>query len=319
MNKLVDIANLIKKDKNVAIVCHFRPDGDAIGSAVALGLALNKIGINTKLFCDDVIPKKFAFLNTESYFSRKLTDGFDIYVAVDCADILRMGEDNAEVFSRQKITVNVDHHVSNTRYAKYNYVFDNSANCENIYELINELNIEIDKQIADFLLMGIMTDTGNFKHKNVSPNTMSVASKLLEKQADINTIHYNTFTKQSKARAKLFGGVMSSLRYFLDDRLCLGTVTQKALQDSGALLEDTEGFIDFIMGIDTVEVGICISEIGKNKFKCSFRSKGTDVNQVAGVFGGGGHILASGCQIQGEYEEVVDKLRFAVSQHIREN
>ena len=124
------------------------------------------------------------------------------------------------------------------------------------------------------------------------------------------------FTKQSKERAKLFGLTMSNIRYFLDDKLAIATVSKKILKESGALLEDTEGFIDFVMGVDTVKVGICISEMDNGKFKCSFRSKGPDVNQIAGTFGGGGHILASGCQIQGEYEDVIDKLRFVVSQYI---
>lgn len=318
MNTLIEIANLIKQQKSVAIVCHLRPDGDAIGSSLSLKFALDKLGIKNQAFCDDIIPKKFEFLGADKLFERKLNGKYDCYIAVDCADLLRMGDNNADIFTKQINTVNVDHHISNTRFSKLNYVFDNSANCENIFELIKLLGVEIDKQIAEFLLLGIMTDTGNFKHRNVTPNTFTVASSLLQRGVDINTIHYNMFTKQSKARAKLHGIVMNSLRYFLDDRLCIGTVSQKAIKDSGALLEDTEGFIDFIMGIDSVDVGICISEMGNNKYKCSFRSKGTDVNQVAGVFGGGGHVLASGCQIFGEYEEVVDRLRYAVSQHMKE-
>ena len=161
-----------------------------------------------------------------------------------------------------------------------------------------------------------MTDTGNFKHKNVSSETLLVASKLLEKGADINYIVYKMFTEQSKERAKLFGLVSSKIRYFLDDRFAVMTVSSEMLKDSNARPDETEGFIDFLMGVKSVEVGACVLEMAKNKYKISFRSKGTDVNAVANVFGGGGHVLASGCQIQGEYEEVVDKIRFAVSREL---
>ena len=180
------------------------------------------------------------------------------------------------------------------------------------------MGAEVTPEMANLLAMGIMTDTGNFKHKNVTASTLVCAGLLVEKGADLNTIHYNMFAKQSKARAKLFGLIMSKIRYFLDDKLTIATIMQKDIELAGAKQDETEGFIDFLMGIDTVEVGICILEVGQNKFKISFRSKGTDVNAVAGTFGGGGHVLASGCQISGEYEEVVDRLTFAVSRYLPE-
>lgn len=316
MEELSSIANLIKKQKSIAIACHIRPDGDAIGSSIALTLALRKLNIKASAFCDDVIPQKFGFLNAESFFEKRYVDGYDMYIAVDSADMTRIGENNAEFFSRQKNTVNIDHHISNTRFAKYNYVCDKASNSENIFELITLLNVEIDSVIGNYLLMGIMTDTGNFKHKSVTSETMVTASKLLGYGADINNINYNMFTKQSKERAKLFGLTMSFIRYFLDGKLAIATISKNMLTESGALLEDTEGFIDFIMGIDSVRIGVCISEMDNKKYKCSFRSKGPDVNKIAGCFGGGGHVLASGCQIQGEYEECIDKLRYTVSQYI---
>jgi phosphoesterase RecJ-like protein len=111
---------------------------------------------------------------------------------------------------------------------------------------------------------------------------------------------------------------MSKIRYLLDGKLAVASVLQSDLESSGALPDETEGFIDFVMGIKGVEVGVCIMQIGGDKYKCSLRSKTVDVNAVASRFGGGGHILASGCQIQGEYEEVVDDIRYAVKQQIPE-
>ena len=314
---LSELSSKLKQEKSVALFCHIRPDGDTLGSALALSSALKNLGIRAQVFCDDVVPSRFFFLDAVKTIKRELDGEYSALVAIDCADSTRLGN-FYDAFVKHKNTYSIDHHVSNTRYAKVNYVFDNSSNCENVLSLIEELGVDIDKETATLLVMGIMTDTGNFKHKNVSVNTMHSAGKMVEKGADVNSVHYHMFTKQSKERAKLFGQTMSKLRYFLDDRFAVATVRLNDLKDANALPEETEGFIDFVMGIETVEVGACIMELEKNKFKISFRSKGADVNAVAGTFGGGGHILASGCQISGEYEEVIDKITFAVSRYIED-
>ena len=317
MISLESLSEKLKKEKDVAIFCHIRPDGDTLGSALALSLALTNLGIKAQVFCDDVIPSRFFFLNSAKFVKNAIDKEYSAFLAIDCADRSRLGGFGDE-FIKHKNTYSIDHHVSNTRYAKTNYVVDRASNCENVLTLIEHMNADIDTEIANLLLMGIMTDTGSFKHKNVSSETLISASKLLEKGADINNIHYHMFTKQSKERAKLFGLTMSKIRYFLDGKFGVATVSQKDLELSGAKQDETEGFIDFLMGVDTIEVGACVLELGKNKYKISFRSKGADVNAVAGVFGGGGHVLASGCQIQGEYEEVIDKICYAVKQNIVE-
>jgi phosphoesterase RecJ-like protein len=147
-------------------------------------------------------------------------------------------------------------------------------------------------------------------------DTLKIAGELVSLGADITDISYRMFTNQSKERAKLHGRAMSNIKYFLDDRLAIITMFKKDFLETGAKREDTEGFIDFVMGIDTVKVGIALTEMDNGSFKASMRSKGPNVSAIAGVYGGGGHVLASGCQISGEYEEVVDKIRFAVSQHL---
>ncbi len=315
MISLSELSSKLKQEKSVALFCHIRPDGDTLGSALALSCALKNLGIRAQVFCDDVVPSRFFFLDEVKEVKREIDGEYSAFVAIDCADTTRLGN-LYDAFSRHKNTYLIDHHVSNTRYAKINYVFDNSSNCENILALIEELGVDINKEIATLLVMGIMTDTGNFRHKNVSANTMFSAGKMVEKGADLNTVYYHMFTKQSKERAKLFGQTMSKIRYFLDDRFAVATIRLTDIEESKARPEDTEGFVDFVMGIDTVEVGACIMELALNKFKISFRSKGADVNAVAGTFGGGGHVLASGCQINGEYEEVIDKITFAVSRYL---
>ncbi len=315
METIKSFAQKLKEEKKVAIFSHVRPDGDTIGSAFALKMALEKLGILADLFCDEEISEKFNFILLGETFKKTLTDSYTAFIAVDSADITRLGN-FAEHFSYHKRTYNLDHHISNTRYAKYNLVIDNASNSENVYDLILELGVQIDEKIAKALALGITTDTGAFKHKNLTSKTLEVASKLKDLGADYNAIIYNTFTKQSKQRAKLFALVMSKIRYLLDDRFAVITVLLDDIQKVGAKSEDTEGFIDFIMGIDCVEVGACLLEMTKNNYKISFRSKSADVNSVASVFGGGGHVLASGCRISGDLEEVIDKIRYAVKQRL---
>lgn len=317
MINLKDFMNKLLKEKRVAIFMHVRPDGDTIGSALALKFALENQGIKADAYCSDDIPSRFLGFKGVLDIKKELSGEYSAMVSIDCAEINRLG-DFAPYFNAHKNTYLIDHHISNVKYAKQNVLIDRASNCENVYELLTIAGLEITKDISNLLLLGIVTDTGNFKHKNVSSETLLVASKLLEKGADINYIVYKMFTEQSKERAKLFGLVCSKIRYFLDDRFAVMTVSSEMLKDSNAKADETEGFIDFLMGVKSVEVGACVLEMAKNTYKISFRSKGTDVNAVAGVFGGGGHVLASGCRIQGEYEEVIDKIYCAVKRFIRE-
>lgn len=323
MISLTLLAEKLKREKSVAVFMHVRPDGDAIGSGLALFSVLKKAGIDADVYSSDKIPEKFFFLPEAKEIKNEIVKingankKYTALVAVDVADLARAGV-FAELFMTHKNTYNIDHHVSNTRYAAFNYVRDTAANCENVMDLIEAMGESIDDRTANFLALGIVTDTGNFVHKNVTEETFFKAGKLIKLGADFNAIYFNNFVKQSKERAKLFGVVMSRIRYFLDGKLAICTVFKSDLTATGAKPEETEGFIDFVMGIEGVEVGICVMELDKNKFKASFRSKKADVNAVAASFGGGGHVLASGCQVNGDYEEVIDKFRFAVSKYIEE-
>lgn len=312
-----ELAKKLKNEKKTALICHVRPDGDSLGSALALKLALDSLGVSTDVYCSDPVPSRFFFLKEASLVKNSLTEEYDAIVAVDCADVTRLGE-MAELFAKHKNTYSIDHHISNNRYAKFNYVADNSSNAENILALIEELGVEITKPIANLLAMGIVTDTGNFRHKNVTENTLVSAGKLVSFGADLNNIYFHMFSKQSKERAKLFGMTMQKIRYFMDGKIAVATVRLSDFEFANAKQDETEGFIDFVMGISGVEVGACVMETAKDKYKISFRSKGPDVNAVASTFGGGGHTLASGCQICGDYEEVVDKITFAMTRYIPE-
>jgi phosphoesterase RecJ-like protein len=183
--------------------------------------------------------------------------------------------------------------------------------------LIELLGAPIDKETAEFLLVGLLTDSGNFSHDDVNEEAMLLAAKLIKAGADIRYYHYNLFKKQTKERAALYARTMQSIRYYHDNRFAAIIVSKKNMEECGADVSMTEGFVDFPLNVDTVEVAASILEVKKNQYKISLRSKiYADVNKIAGVYGGGGHIRAAGCMLFGEIEEVLDKLSYTVSQYL---
>ncbi len=320
MISLTALANRLFSEKSVALICHIHPDGDTIGSAVALRFMLMEKGVKADIYSDDPVPAKYAFLKGAERISSDDIDEskYSALAAIDCADISRLGKFADAYLRTSLVTYSIDHHISNGYFARKNYVVDKAANAENIYELALTAGAFISPETADALATGIMTDTGNFRHKNVTPSTLRVTAELVEKGADLNKIYFNCFASQSKERAKLFGLTMEKIRYFKDGKIALISIPASNLEASGAKTEDTEGFIDFVMGIKGVEIGIAVMETDKNAYKISLRSVSADVNAVAKNFGGGGHVLASGCKICGEYEEVVDRITVTAAKYIEE-
>lgn len=317
---LQKMAEAMKGLRSAVIFTHTRPDGDTLGGGVALFLALSRLGVHCEICNDSVIPDKFFFLHgIENVKKCPAAADAQAYIAVDSSDEARLGE-LGELFSRakgKKLTFNIDHHISNTSYAQFNYVRPCAANCQNMTELIRLLGVDIDKTIADALMLGLMTDSGNFSHSDVDGEVFRTAGILADAGADVDTIGYNVFRRQSAARALLYGRTMSAIRYLLDGKLAVISITRAMLSECGADQSATEGFVDFPLSVDGVEVAVAILEVNFRRFKISLRSKGkTNVNAIAGVFGGGGHILASGCMMFGELEEVIDKLRYTVSQYL---
>lgn len=318
-NTVAEVAALLKNCKTAAVCCHVRPDGDAIGSGLALATALENAGKSVFMLCEQP-PERLCLFPAMGRTFQSLPvqlNEIDLFIAVDCADVLRMGDFAAQFSAFKGKTLNIDHHVSNSRYAKCNYVLpDSTATCEIMPEILEAAGFNITKDIADLLALGLLTDSGNFSHGDVSAKTFTVAAKLKECGADICNIGYEMFTRQTKARALLYARVLSRMRFELNDKLVFITVTQKDFEETGTDKSHTEGFVDFPLSIDGVEVSIALMEVRSNQYKVSLRSRRVNVNAVADRFGGGGHVLASGCMLNGEYEEVVERLTHAVYQQL---
>lgn len=319
-SRLDEIAKVLKRCRRVAITCHARPDGDALGSGLAMCVALRNAGKEAYMICEDGVPERLNIFPAMSYVTKELPVKFsdlDLFITVDAAEASRMGIYTPEYLAFKGTKLNIDHHISNNSYADYNYVLpDSTATCEIMPEVLQAAGFEITKDIADLLAMGLLTDSGNFSHNDVSAKTFAVASLLKGKGADTSRIGYLMFTRQTRNRVYLFARALTRLRFALDGRLAFTYITQKDFEETGTDKSHTEGFVDYALSIDEVEVSVSLLEVKKGQYKASLRSKRANVNAVATSYGGGGHLLASGCMLFGELEEVIDRLTYSVYQQL---
>ena len=316
MMRIEEMATQLKKLRSAVIFCHMRPDGDTLGAAMGLKCMLEDNGARVSVVCESRIPEKFLFLEGMDGITDMPDESAEAYIAVDTSNESRLGRLERAFVSARKKKFNIDHHVSNSRYGDYWYVEDCAAASE-VMTVLAESFGPLSKKAAEYLLLGISSDTGNFSHSNVTERTFACAAKLTALGADIHKIYYNVFKRQDAARAKLYGRTMSAIRYEQDGKIAFICVTQKDLSECGASADVTEGFIDFPLSVIGVEVACSLLEVGRNSYKISLRSSGkADVNKIAAVYGGGGHVLASGCMISGSMEGVIDKLRYTVSQYL---
>ena len=316
---LAEMAEQLKKLKSATVFCHMRPDGDTLGAAMGLKYLLESVGAVCRVVCEGPVPEKFWFLEGMREIGSEPDAASEAYIAVDCSDERRLGSLCDAFCAAKKKKFNIDHHVSNTRFGDFWHVEDRAATCELMTELAAFFPGALTAPAANCFLTGISSDTGNFAHANVTEKTFSAAAKLVSCGADIHTIQYNMFKRQRASRAALFGKTMSAIRYFEDGKIAVIGVTRAMLGACGATSDMTEGFIDFPLSVVGVEVAVCLLETGAERFKVSLRSNGrADVNKVAAVYGGGGHVLASGCMLCGSMEEVIDKLRYTIVQHLED-
>ncbi len=314
-NSLEEIAGILNSAKRAVIFCHARPDGDALGAALALYLHYRGAGKTAFVCCEDAPPEKFSYIPAMADVCTQIPQGvYDTFICVDCADSSRSGVFSKRFKSFKGVTVNIDHHVSNDGYAKYNYIEECPASCEIITELFQTAGWEIPADVANLLMLGLITDSGNFTHQDVSAKTFRTAALLRGAGADVNLINYNMYSRQPKSRALLYGRVMNGMRFYLDGKLAVIVIAMADMAATGADKSLTEGFVDFPLTVDGVEVAASLLEFKENQYKTSLRSKGRiNVNEIAASFGGGGHILASGCMINNSLEKAIKSLVDAVA------
>ncbi len=314
------ILEAIRENETFCIVGHVRPDGDCIGSQLALALALRNEGKRVTVWNQDSVPQKYKFLDAENLFHKpKHGEKFDCVIATDCASFERLGK-VGECIGDRKIFINIDHHISNPRYADVNWVSPREPSCgELIYRLMKVARWPITKPIADLLFTAISTDTGSFQYATTRPGTFHTGAELVTRGAELAKICNEVYQSYPLSRAKLLKHVYSKFRLADHDRIAWFWLKKIDFHRTGAETDDTEGLIDHIRAIEPVVVACVFEEVEPEITRISLRSKraDVDVNQVAAQFGGGGHPAAAGARIAGKPLSVQRKVIAAIKKALK--
>ncbi|MDR0946261.1 MAG: bifunctional oligoribonuclease/PAP phosphatase NrnA [Ruminococcus sp.] len=296
-----EAARLIMGRDNFCIITHKSPDGDTVGSGFGLYYALTEIGKNACVLCSDDFPKKFKTLYN-GYENKRFTPKF--FIAVDIADTQLIGNDLKKY--ADYIDLCIDHHASNTNYAK-NVLLeaDAAAAAEVVYKLLRAGDMPVTQKTAECLYTGIVTDTGCFKYPSVTVQTHRIAAELMEigiSYADINRMMFDT---KSKGRIAAENYVQNKTEYYLDERCAFCALSKETIDNISSDSEDFDELAALTIQLESVEVGILVKEKEKGKFRISIRSsKNVNVSEICSEYGGGGHFNAAGCTIDGRIEDV---------------
>jgi len=309
-SKFKQVSDLIKKSSNILIVTHEDPDPDAIGGLLALGVGLKKLNINSQIFCSDPLPEDLKFLPQSELVSNKFSKhNIDLIIALDYGDWKRTGV----TYEWPVIIITLDHHPQSNQIGDIKIVDPRfSSTCEIIYWLFKVMGLGLDKDIATYLLTGIFADTGGFQHANTSERALKVAGELLLKGAMIYKIAGHLTQNKNLASLKICGLALSRIKKDPQTGMVVSIVSQADLLKCQASPEDISGVSAILNSVSGGKFSLFLTEYEKNKIKGSLRSekyKGADVSQIAKALGGGGHKLAAGFKMEGELEEVLDKVK----------
>ncbi len=304
-------ARFLKKHNNYIILTHASPDGDTLGSAYALYYALNEIGKVAEVICPDVIPQKY------DYFVRK-TDHIEgensTIIAVDVADSRLLGALEEEFGS--KVDLCIDHHISNTKFAKNLYLDSDAAACaECIFELIGKMRVNLNDITAKAIYTGLATDTGCFKYSTVTEKTLLICAALYDYNINAAEINRLMFDTKSKKLIELEAMVLNGAEFHFDDRCMVLTVTAEMQSQTGCSGTDLEGIAVISRSVEGVIAGVTLKQTDDEEFKVSLRTYAPlDASEICKALGGGGHKGAAGASVKGDLETVKAKVLAAVKQ-----
>lgn len=306
-----NIASELNHVKTVAIAGHVRPDGDCVGSSMGMYLYIKK---NFPHITDvdvylEAIPNSYRFLQgtDEIHHTCDKNMEYDLFISLDCGDKGRLG-DAAAYFETAKRRMCIDHHISNSGFADVDYIVpEASSTSELVYDVLDK--DKITKEIAEALYVGIAHDTGVFQYSCTSPKTMRAAADLMDKGIDFSGILDDTYYKKSYVQNQILGRALLESIMVLSGQCIISAIRQKDMVFYGVEPKDLDGIVSQLRNTKGVEVAIFIYETGIQEFKVSMRSNGiVDVSKVGAYFGGGGHVRAAGCTMQGTMHDVLNNL-----------
>lgn len=313
-----EMRTYLKKGQEVALLVHEKPDGDCIGSALALGLFLQEKGLKPILYLPAPLSPLFSFLPGQEMIRvvSSCTMSQEMVIAVDCADEHRWDYNVSE----QCTLLNIDHHISNNLFGKVNLVDSRAAATgEIIYRIISEEGGTVTPEIATCLFVALSTDTGSFRYSNVTAETFRIAGQLVQAGADLDLIRRELYDKRPLTELLTMKEAMGALSFEAEGRIVYTVLANEVLQQKNLLDPDTDGLIGILRSTEGVELALLFKEIEPQLVKISLRSKSyLDVNKLAQKFQGGGHPRAGGCTIKGQLADVMEQVLTAAKLAIDE-
>lgn len=303
--------------ESIVILTHENPDGDAIGSSLAMYNSLKQIGKKVDVIIPEY-PTIFNFLPlSEEVKSEGKNDSYDLAIALDCGDIKRLNGFSKH-FEDANVRVSIDHHSANTMFADYNFVNPTSpACCQILVSILPELGVEIDKKIGTCLLTGIITDTGGFKYSGVTSETFEFAAELLNKGVNVSDIYKRVLQTLSKSSFELRRRAINRLEFYENGKIAFTYITRKDEEEVNSLNSDHDGIVEIGRDVEGVEISILLRE-KEDGYKISLRSNEyVNVSDICLLFSGGGHVRAAGGSINLPFNEAKEKIIEECKKHLK--
>ncbi len=321
MASFEEIDQVLHHHQSFVLLSHVRPDGDAIGSQLALGYSLIAAGKNVRLINEDGLPENLAFMAGAELIETPPSEPLDVEVAIalDTATKQRLGDRALNAASKAKIWLNIDHHVSNPGYGDLNLIDSTSpATGQILYQLITALGLPLPAETRDAIYVAVSTDTGSFQYPSTTATTYDLAADLIRRGLDVGTINSNIYDNHPYRRLQLMCVLLNSLERTPDGKVASWEMRDQTRIELSLTPDDSEGLIDYIRAIRGVQVAVFFEELSDEKIRVSMRSKDRRYNvcEIASEFGGGGHALAAGIRMRGPLEDAKALVLAAIQRRI---
>ncbi len=316
---LTEAVAFLERHGHLLITSHYNPDGDNIGSQLGLAALLGRLGKKVEIVDQDPVPRRYRFLPGWERVRNDIVPS-QAYGAVvlDCADLDRIGRASQAVVPARMEILNIDHHISNQGFGQVQYVDTGaSSTCELIYRISKRMARSLTPEESKCLLCGMITDTGGFRYASTSPNTLRAAAELMEQGADLPSLATNLYFEERPEALALLGELLVGMQVSARVPLAWMKVSREQLKKHGIDMAETEEYVRYALSVQGVEVGLMFKEQDDGQVRLSFRSKGGfDVNRLARLFGGGGHVQAAGARVAGSLSQVEETVVTALEREM---
>lgn len=320
-NSLAELADVLRAHDSFLLLSHVRPDGDAIGSQIGLGASLLEMGKTVHFVNEDGVPASLAFLAESERFTQPPVEkiDYDVLIALDTGAHPRLGKNALAAAGEPEVFINIDHHKSNDGYGTHNHVDTTSpATGQIVYELLTQNGLPVPAASRDALYVAISTDTGSFQFPSTTQRTMEIAAELIGLGVDVGGLNQSIYHSEPMRKVQLLSSLLNTLELHCDGRLADWQLPFAVKEELELEPDDTEGLIDHIRAIDSVEVAVFFEDLSDGIVRVSMRSKNPaiDVCEVCATFGGGGHSMAAGIRMKGAIADVREKVLDRIAQEL---